>query len=199
MAVRVTATRALPKTPFYSNEKDATWYEHEERMRPSYISQPGLAPAPCKASDYYHASALPPTSPSARWSAASYPQQQQRQQQQQQQQYPFPPLSPSAASKYRPSRSPPPPRLYAAGQHPQQWQQGQAAQTRPSSLNIPPSRPLSPPDPFHAFEYEGDNVRRTSYVKGSAFMVSLLLLLSRSARSYRAQLTKTSLLAQGLL
>lgn len=54
--------RPLPQPPsapgYYSN--DATWYEHEERMRPSYIQQP-------------------PVSPSARYNHAYNQQQQQNQ------------------------------------------------------------------------------------------------------------------------
>ncbi|KAN0061854.1 hypothetical protein ACQY0O_005847 [Thecaphora frezii] len=45
---RVQGGRPLPQPPVSSSgyfHADATWYEHEERMRPSYIQQPPISPS----------------------------------------------------------------------------------------------------------------------------------------------------------
>ncbi|UZJ54754.1 hypothetical protein CBS101457_004074 [Exobasidium rhododendri] len=154
MAIRMASNRPLPQTPLYSKDRDAAWYEHEERMRPTYITQPGA----CKSNEYYNTPAPPPLSPSARWSAAPSPQMQQ-----QQQHVPFLPVS-SSANFYRPDPSSPPQRL------PEQAANLEEARPRLSHLNSAPSRFRTPNDAYHPFACEDDNVRRTGMAKGSAFM-----------------------------
>lgn len=59
------------------SSREAAWYEHEERMRPSYIQQPQrnfTAPVPTSAGGIATNGNLPPLSPSARY---QYQQQQQ--------------------------------------------------------------------------------------------------------------------------
>lgn len=172
MAVRVTNSRPLPQTPMYPADRDAAWYEHEERMRPSYITpstyqQPAFYTAATAASP-------PPLSPSAKWGASSP----------QRQQYPFP----NAAS---PRHSQPSPARATAGD------QGpiQASRPRHSHLNSAPSRFHSPKDAYRPFAYDQDEVRRTGVVKGSAFMVSSVFLSAcdgNAELAYRLRSTRVS-------
>lgn len=62
MAAVRNMSRPLPQPPGYRSDHEATWYEHEERMRPSYVLQPRF-------SGPFHTPAQPPVSPSARWAA----------------------------------------------------------------------------------------------------------------------------------
>lgn len=152
-----------------SNEsREAAWYEHEERMRPSYIQQPHRnfsSPNPIMNNPNLGPSNLPPLSPSARY---------QYQQQQQQQTYlPFP-NSGSDGQQF-----------YQNGNGYQQQQQQQMPAHRTFSNPQPPrnyqdsSRPplsrssqsrLASNDLPHEFSNQNLNARG----KGSAFMVSVV-------------------------
>ncbi|PWN31209.1 kinase-like protein [Meira miltonrushii] len=177
-------------------EREAAWYEHEERMRPSYIMRPsygspnGVQPQP-------------PLSPSSRWTASTSV----AQHQQGGAQYPFPgtaidyPASPQ--KQLTQSQQPPPPRRFAhsVGQSGMRPLNDSSSTTRPISpttlhsmaetgrttpmssngeggfkgrpyhLNSSPSRLHSPANGYQPFALDDEEARRTGAVgKGSAFM-----------------------------
>jgi hypothetical protein len=154
MAVRITGSRPLPQTPLYPQDRDGAWYEHEERMRPSYIS-PSNYTRPAA----YNA-ASPPLSPSAGWAAMPSPQkQQQRNSKEQDQRFPFP------QSKSF-SQAP----LNAGSQA---ATSNETTRPRPSHLNSAPSRLRSAKEAYQPFGYDNDDFQRAGMAKGSAFLVSL--------------------------
>ncbi|KAJ1026726.1 hypothetical protein NDA16_002324 [Ustilago loliicola] len=171
---------------FAAPTKEAAWYEHEERMRPSYIQQP--PPQPLAHSTQYNQSyastAQPPVSPPAYASSNAYFAQQQQQQQQQPPAYPNPHYSQQQAYQqatpqrnappYPPARQqpqyipqqPPPPQRYTQAAPPQSSRPPPSPSAKYANphLNSAPSRFAQNPT------YPDSQDMPRSTVKGSAFM-----------------------------
>ncbi|GAC71701.1 NDR and related serine/threonine kinases [Moesziomyces antarcticus T-34] len=161
-----------------TSTKEAAWYEHEERMRPSYIHQ--HAPLPLAPTSHYNQQypaqprAQPPVSPSA-YAQHAYAHQYPVHQQQQQQQR----ASPAYATQM-----PPPHLQYTQQQQPMHYQQLQSPQRHAHPASSPSSRP--PPSPSAKYanphlnsapsrfaanpNYRDSDELPRSTVKGSAFM-----------------------------
>ncbi len=159
-----------------TSTKEAAWYEHEERMRPSYIHQ--HAPQPLAPTSHYNQQypaqprAQPPVSPSA-YAQHAYAHQYPVHQQQQQR------ASPAYATQM-----PPPHLQYTQQQQPMHYQQLQSPQRHAHPASSPSSRP--PPSPSAKYanphlnsapsrfaanpNYRDSDELPRSTVKGSAFM-----------------------------
>ncbi|TKY85861.1 hypothetical protein EX895_005402 [Sporisorium graminicola] len=162
--------------------KEATWYEHEERMRPSYIQQP--PPQPLAPSTQYNqpytTRAQPPMIPTAyanHASAAYAPHPHLSQSSPHQQgpvpaqrafsQYPSPATQPQAlyqTSQYTPQQPPVPQRYNQAGAPSSRPPPSPSSKYANPHLNNAPSRFAASPS------YRNSEEPLRSTVKGSAFM-----------------------------
>ncbi|SNX84477.1 related to CBK1 - Serine/threonine protein kinase involved in cell wall biosynthesis [Melanopsichium pennsylvanicum] len=160
---------------YVASVKEAAWYEHEERMRPSYIQQP--PPQPLSISPQYNQPypnrAQPPVSPSA-YSNHAYASSQQPAYQNpysSQPQHRSPPYQPLMQLQHAPStyqytlQQAPPPQRYAQAPAPSSRPPpSPSAKYANPHLNSAPSRFASNPN------YRDSEELPRSTVKGSAFM-----------------------------
>lgn len=195
MAMPRASGRPLPQPPGMATsyaEREAAWYEHEERMRPSYITRPSYG-------NPNGVGQAPPLSPSSRWTASTSVQQPG-----QAPQFPFPGSAEYASpqkqhmqasskrfthsigqSGMRPSNDSSSTRPISPSMVQSMAETGRTspmsstgetqfhypAKPRPFHLHSSPSRLHSPGNGYQPFALDDEEARRTGAIgKGSAFM-----------------------------